>query len=79
MATGVPDDLLGERIVLLVTLRPDAQVAGAALREWGRQRLDRFKVPDEVYIVDELPLGPTGKVDRMGVQQLACERVSERA
>ena len=79
VATGVPDDLLGERIVLLVTLRPDAQVAGAALREWGRQRLDRFKVPDEVYIVDELPLGPTGKVDRMGVQQLACERVSERA
>ncbi|MEV6654692.1 class I adenylate-forming enzyme family protein [Streptomyces sp. NPDC051219] len=78
VATGVPDDLLGERTVLLVTLRHDARVDGAALREWGRQQMDRFKLPDEVHVIDELPLGPTGKVDRVGVQRMARERGLKR-
>jgi acyl-CoA synthetase (AMP-forming)/AMP-acid ligase II len=77
VATGVPDELLGERIVLLVTLRGESHADGASLRAWGGQRMDRFKVPDEVRIVDELPLGPTGKMDRLGAERIARQRDAE--
>lgn len=83
VATGVPDEVLGERIALVVTpglgarrprcgpLRNGATSDGPTLREWGRQRLDSFKLPDHVPFSDELPLAPTGKLDRIAVQRLA--------
>jgi acyl-CoA synthetase (AMP-forming)/AMP-acid ligase II len=79
LATGVPDEILGERIVLLVTLRRDKSTDGKALRAWGSERMDRFKVPDEVRIIDELPLGPTGKLDRVGAERIASQRDAQSA
>ncbi len=39
-------------------------VSEDALREWARARLPEYMVPDAIVIVDGLPLGPSGKVDR---------------
>jgi acyl-CoA synthetase (AMP-forming)/AMP-acid ligase II len=34
-------------------------------------RIERYKVPDAIYLRDALPLGSTGKVRRAGVAELA--------
>ncbi|MEJ4111844.1 (2,3-dihydroxybenzoyl)adenylate synthase [Corynebacterium kroppenstedtii] len=66
---GVPDDVLGEKIVAYVILRDDC---GADCRPTPRQFVMRvrrsgiaaFAVPDEVRIVDEFPLTGVGKVSK---------------
>ncbi|HTQ04022.1 MAG TPA: fatty acid--CoA ligase family protein, partial [Polyangiaceae bacterium] len=61
---GVPDATFGERIVaLLVTDAPDA-VSSDAIRERLGERLAPYKLPRVVERVADLPLTPTGKLDR---------------
>jgi long-chain acyl-CoA synthetase len=59
---GVPDQRLGEEIGAAVVLRPGAQLSPDELRDWAKQRLAPQKYPRHIWMVDELPLGPTGKI-----------------
>ncbi|HEX3615986.1 MAG TPA: AMP-binding protein [Solirubrobacteraceae bacterium] len=59
---GVPDTRLGEEIGAAVMLRQGAELTPAQLRDWARERLSPQKYPRHVWIVEQLPLGPTGKV-----------------
>ncbi|HWA48583.1 MAG TPA: fatty acid--CoA ligase family protein [Dongiaceae bacterium] len=63
LAFGVPDDRLGESLHLMVVAR-DRGLTERDLREWARDRLERFKTPDAFHFVDALPAGRTGKADR---------------
>jgi len=57
---GVPDDRWGQRVCAAVvgSIAPDELVA------FARTQLAGFKCPKDVYVVDELPLTSTGKVQR---------------
>lgn len=65
MAVGIADPLLGERIHLLLVPRTGATLDLAALRRHLEAHLERFKHPDVWYLAEALPLGRTGKADRM--------------
>ncbi|WP_263164393.1 class I adenylate-forming enzyme family protein [Streptomyces sp. SCSIO ZS0520] len=71
LAVGVPDPDLGERTHLLVVRGSRPVPPRGELRAWGRERLEPYKLPDQVHTVDELPLGRTGKADRLAARQLA--------
>lgn len=71
---GVPDDVLGERPVAWVVPASSGSRATdleAALREVSTADLPRHKQPSEYFIVDEMPLGPTGKIARRRLKDLA--------
>jgi len=59
---GVPDEHFGEDVAALVVLREGAQATPAELRAYLRQEVAAYKYPRQVVLVDDLPLGPTGKV-----------------
>jgi long-chain acyl-CoA synthetase len=59
---GVPDERLGEEVGAAVVLAPGAGVAPEELRDWLKERVAPFKYPRHVWMLDELPKGPTGKV-----------------
>jgi acyl-CoA synthetase (AMP-forming)/AMP-acid ligase II len=61
-AFAVPDDAHGERVNLVVVAGAGLDVE--ALRRSARERLAPYKVPARVVVVDAIPLGPTGKVQR---------------
>ncbi|HEX5092428.1 MAG TPA: class I adenylate-forming enzyme family protein [Burkholderiales bacterium] len=63
IAVGRPDARLGQRIHTLVVPR-DASLRPAELREFLRERLEKYKQPDVFYFARELPAGRTGKADR---------------
>jgi long-chain acyl-CoA synthetase len=65
LACGVPDAVLGERIHVLIVRRAGAKATEAELREWAAARLERYKLPDRIHFGTELPLGRTGKADRI--------------
>jgi long-chain acyl-CoA synthetase len=60
---GVPHARLGEEVGAAVALADDADGTGPEeLREWVRARVAAYKYPRHVWLVAELPKGPTGKV-----------------
>jgi len=61
---GVPDDDTGEAVVAFVRAEPgrDAALVEADVRAQCETRLARFKLPQRIEVVDELPLTVTGKV-----------------
>ena len=64
---GIPDDSLGEEVGAAVSLKPGEQVSEADLKAFAKERLAAYKYPRTVWIVDELPKGPTGKILRREV------------
>jgi long-chain acyl-CoA synthetase len=59
---GLPHPTLGEEIGAAVALKPGAEVDEGELRDHVREALAAYKYPREVWFVDELPKGPTGKI-----------------
>ncbi len=63
VAVGVPDELLGQRIVLHVTAASEAGLADR-IREHCRRQLPNYAAISEVVFETELPVTATGKPDR---------------
>ncbi len=59
--------VLGEEVVAAVVLREDASATEREIREFAASRLADFKVPRRIAIVDGIPIGPTGKLQRVGL------------
>jgi long-chain acyl-CoA synthetase len=59
---GVPHESLGEEVGAAVALKDGEHVTPDELRDFVKQRVAAYKYPRVVWIVDELPKGPTGKI-----------------
>jgi len=66
---AVPHAMLGEDVAAAVVLRDGASADERAIREFAGARLAGFKVPRRVLILDEIPKGATGKLQRIGLAQ----------
>ena len=64
-AVGVPDAYLGEDLVAYVVLKPEQKCSAQELLTHCAQILGEFKTPSRVYFVEDLPKGPSGKVQRL--------------
>ncbi len=68
---GVPDRYLGEDLVAYVVLRKGQAVDESALLSFCESRLGHFKTPTHIHFVSDLPKGPSGKVQRLRLLELA--------
>ena len=59
---GVPHDALGEEVAAAIALKPGVTATPAELRAYVKQHVAAYKYPRHVWLVDELPKGPTGKI-----------------
>ena len=59
---GVPDTQWGERVVAVIVPKPGTEIDYSMVNTHCRAHLAGFKSPKEVYIVDELPRNPSGKI-----------------
>jgi acyl-CoA synthetase (AMP-forming)/AMP-acid ligase II len=64
-AVGVPDAHYGQEILAAVVLKPGARASEAELRAFCERELGRYKTPKQFRFMDELPKGPSGKVQRL--------------
>ncbi|BCN49118.1 hypothetical protein RE9416_24190 [Prescottella equi] len=58
------DELVGEALVGYVIADPGVELEPAALREFLAESLPPYMVPSQILVLDEFPLGSTGKLDR---------------
>ena len=66
---AIPHDKLGEEVGAAVVLREGATLTDRELREFASKRLADFKVPRKIVVLDEIPKGATGKLQRIGLAQ----------
>jgi long-chain acyl-CoA synthetase len=68
---GVHDLVHGENVRAYVTLRPEAERPSSAdVIVFCRERVG-YKAPEEVVFLDDMPVNPTGKIDRVGLKRMA--------
>lgn len=69
---AVPDEVLGERIALLVVTEDGGDIDLAEVTgHLDSVGLSRTKWPEFVYGIEELPQTKVGKLDRSGARELA--------
>ena len=61
---GLPHERWGEAPCAFVVLKAGQKVTDQELREFAREKLAHFKVPQWVAFVDELPKTATGKIQK---------------
>lgn len=66
---GVPHPKWEERPLLIVKLREGQPATAAELLAFLEDKVARWWLPDEVRFVDEIPIGPTGKIDKRALRQ----------
>ena len=64
---AVPHATLGEDVASAVVLRSHGVTTPKEIRQFAIGRIADFKVPRQVLIVDKIPKGPTGKLQRIGL------------
>jgi acyl-CoA synthetase (AMP-forming)/AMP-acid ligase II/aryl carrier-like protein len=68
-AFAVPHATLGEDLAAAVVLRSGEDLSEAELREHLFGKLADFKVPSRIVFLDEIPKGPTGKIQRSSLHE----------
>jgi acyl-CoA synthetase (AMP-forming)/AMP-acid ligase II len=67
---GVDDEQYGQRLAAFVVLEPGGTATVETLKQHVRENLANYKVPREIAILDELPRGSTGKIQRNELKSL---------
>lgn len=66
---AMPHAKLGEEVAAAIVLREGNAASEQAIREFAATRLADFKVPRKILILDEIPKGATGKLQRIGLAE----------
>ncbi len=70
---GIHDVVHGETVRAYVSVRDGAtRPTSADLIVFCRDRIG-YKAPEEIIFLDQMPLNPTGKIDRVGLKRMAEE------
>lgn len=74
---GIHNLIHGENVRAYITLRPGIRrPTNDELIRFSRARVG-YKAPDEIIVLDKLPLNVVGKVDRAALQQLANAAINQ--
>jgi acyl-CoA synthetase (AMP-forming)/AMP-acid ligase II len=65
----MPHKMLGEEVAAAVVLNDGRDADEADIRNFAAEHLAGFKVPRKVLIIDEIPKGATGKLQRIGLAE----------
>jgi acyl-CoA synthetase (AMP-forming)/AMP-acid ligase II len=64
-AVGIDDIDFGQEVVACVVIKGDQQVSEKELTDFCLIKLGKLKTPKNIFFFDELPKGPSGKVQRL--------------
>jgi len=62
---GIPDEHYGQDLMACIVLKPDERCTADELRDFCTRELGPFKTPKIFRFLEELPRGPSGKIQRL--------------
>ncbi len=66
---GLPDDRLGETVAAWIRLKPGHSATEDEIRDFCRDRIAHFKIPQHLRFVDAFPMTVTGKVQKFQMRE----------
>ncbi|MBR2572789.1 MAG: AMP-binding protein [Loktanella sp.] len=66
---AIPHDKLGEDVGAAVVLKEGQNATEREIRDFASARLAAFKVPRKILILNDIPKGATGKLQRIGLAE----------
>ncbi|MEL6505594.1 MAG: AMP-binding protein [Pseudomonadota bacterium] len=66
---AIPHDKLGEDVAAAVVCKEGQDITEREIRDFAAERLAAFKVPRKVLVLEEIPKGSTGKLQRIGLAE----------
>lgn len=73
VAFALPHSTLGEEVAAAVVVQESASVTESELQNFLAHSLADFKIPRRITFVSEIPKGPTGKIQRIGLAEKILE------
>ena len=73
-AVGIPDSNYGQEIMVCIVLKPDAKCSEEEMRSFCVKELGKFRTPKIILFMEDLPRGPSGKVQRLKLLDLQKAR-----
>lgn len=76
---GVPDERLGEIVGAFIRVRPGHEnMTEEEVRNYGIERMARYKVPKHVFFVDDFPMTASNKVQKFKLREMAAETLEQK-
>ena len=69
-AVGIPDHNYGQEIMVCIVLKPETSCSEVEMRQFCIQELGKFRTPKLILFMEDLPRGPSGKVQRLKLLDL---------
>ena len=64
---GYKDKMLGEDIAVAIKLKENKSCTEDDVKSYANEKLAKFKIPKKIFIVEDIPKGATGKLQRIGL------------
>ncbi len=64
---GYKDKMLGEDIAVAIKLKESKSCTENDIKSYANEKLAKFKIPKKIFIVEDIPKGATGKLQRIGL------------
>ena len=64
---GYKDKMLGEDIAAAIKLKENKSCTEDDIKSYANEKLSKFKIPKKIFIVEDIPKGATGKLQRIGL------------
>lgn len=74
---GVPDAALGEKVKAFITPSEPGVLTEEGVKDYLKDKLARYKIPEQIEFVSELPRNPTGKVLKKELKRMEQERAEK--
>lgn len=75
-AVGIDDQHYGQEVIACVVIKNNAEVSEKELLDFCFEKLGKIKTPKSIYFFEDLPKGPSGKVQRLKlVEQLKVRSI----
>ncbi len=72
-AFAVPCDQYGQRVEACIRFKPGKAASETDLLSLCAEQLGKFKSPDRIHVLADLPKGPSGKVQRLKLHDLVYD------
>jgi long-chain acyl-CoA synthetase len=70
---AIPHDEYGEEVGAAVALKDGAEVSAEELRDFVKEQMAAYKYPRQIWFVDDLPKGPTGKILKREIERPSAD------
>lgn len=74
---AIPDEVLGELTCAAIKLLPDYVETEATLREYLKERIVKYKIPDKIIFVETLPKTASGKISKIKLKTVLINELSK--